>query len=123
LVGEVDVRALAALAVSKGKKLCLPRVDWTAGTMDAVSVPGLGGLERSKHGLMQPGPGAPVVPPDHLDLILVPGLAFDAVLRRFGRGAGYYDRFLARAGQGWGGAAVGVAFEVQIVDALPSDAW
>jgi len=55
------------------------------------------------------------------DLVVVPGLAFDAAGRRLGQGHGYYDRFLF----GLGGTAVtvGLAFSWQLVPEVPVDAW
>lgn len=51
------------------------------------------------------------------DLVVVPGVAFDREGGRIGQGAGYYDRLLARAPAGV--AYVGIAFECQLVDAIP----
>jgi 5-formyltetrahydrofolate cyclo-ligase len=64
---------------------------------------------------------------------VVPGLAFDAAGRRIGHGGGHYDRLLASlrtgaAERGPGGAerrlehppAVGLAFDFQVFDELPS---
>jgi 5-formyltetrahydrofolate cyclo-ligase len=59
----------------------------------------------------------------HPVVVVVPGVGFDARGVRLGRGAGFYDRALAdlrRAGLVY---AVGVAFECQIVPALPAEAW
>lgn len=122
LPGEPDIRPLADLALGAGKRLCLPRVDWSARTMVAAAVGSLAGLEATRHGLMQPPAEAAVVPPDQIDLILVPGMAFDPAGRRLGRGGGFYDRFLASlpAPRPY---LCGVAFDVQIVDALPADSW
>ena len=53
-------------------------------------------------------------------LFLVPGLAFDDRGVRLGRGGGWYDRALARHGSG---TRVGLAYEFQIVPALPEGAW
>ena len=50
-----------------------------------------------------------------LDLILVPGVAFDPGGHRLGRGKGFYDRLLA----GMRGTKCGVALEEQIVAAIP----
>lgn len=55
------------------------------------------------------------------DVVIVPGLAFDAAGRRLGQGHGYYDRFLA--GLGGKGVAVGLAFSWQIIPEVPVDAW
>lgn len=56
-------------------------------------------------------------PVDQIDLIFVPGAAFDPQGYRIGYGAGFYDRFLPRCPQAvW----IGLAYDVQIVaDTLP----
>ena len=56
-------------------------------------------------------------PVDQIDLIFVPGAAFDPQGYRIGYGAGFYDRFLPRCPQAvW----IGLAYEVQIVaDTFP----
>lgn len=56
---------------------------------------------------------------DQVDVILVPGLAFDAAGRRIGRGGGFYDRFLLRLPPAT--LSVGVAFEAQRIDEVPAD--
>ncbi len=56
-------------------------------------------------------------PPESLDCIVVPGIAFDLYGCRIGYGAGYYDRFIARCPQAH---TIGAAFGLQIVaDAFP----
>lgn len=55
------------------------------------------------------------------DVVLVPGLAFDLVGGRLGRGAGFYDRFLADVSPKT--RLVGVAFDEQIVEKTPRDAF
>ena len=55
------------------------------------------------------------IPLDDLDLVLVPGVAFNLGGHRLGRGKGFYDRLL----QNFSGKKIGVAFDEQIVDALP----
>ncbi len=69
--------------------------------------------------LREPAPDA-VVPAslENMDLILVPGLAFDLHGGRLGRGGGYYDRLLStrRAGRT---TTIGVGFEFQLCDRVP----
>jgi 5-formyltetrahydrofolate cyclo-ligase len=55
------------------------------------------------------------VPPNRLDFAIVPGVAFTLEGRRVGRGKGHYDRLLSSVG----GVKCGVAFDEQIVEAIP----
>jgi 5-formyltetrahydrofolate cyclo-ligase len=58
-----------------------------------------------------------VAPPD-LDLVVVPGVAFDEGGRRLGRGRGFYDATLAALRPTT--ATVGLAFDAQVVPSVPS---
>jgi 5-formyltetrahydrofolate cyclo-ligase len=57
-----------------------------------------------------------VAAPRDVELIIVPAVAFDRAGRRLGHGGGHYDRLLAQCA----GLKVGVAFEVQMVEKVPS---
>lgn len=60
------------------------------------------------------------VDPAEIELILVPGLAFDPYGGRMGRGKGYYDRFFARCPHA---LRVAVTSSMQIVDQIPLEPW
>ena len=58
-----------------------------------------------------------LVPTEEIDLVIVPGLAFDLKGNRLGRGAGYYDRFLKILAPEV--PSIGLAFGFQIVEDIP----
>lgn len=73
-------------------------------------------LTPGKFGI--PEPANPVwARPDELDLILVPGVAFDRSGNRLGRGGGFYDRLLPL----YRAARVAIGFDFQTVNALPTE--
>ena len=76
-------------------------------------------LKVGTHGVREPDPArCPIVADARIDWVLVPGLAFAPGGARLGRGAGYYDRWLAAAGPR--PLAIGVAFARQILSTLPT---
>jgi len=78
-------------------------------------------LVKSHYGIHQPHEKhvRPVLLKE-VDLIVVPGLAFDKSGHRLGQGGGYYDRFLEKAPRAI--FTVGLAFDFQVVDELPRHA-
>jgi 5,10-methenyltetrahydrofolate synthetase len=72
-------------------------------------------LSHGQYGIREPGGHCIAIPSNRLDLILVPGVAFDAYGRRLGRGKGFYDQLLESVR----GTTCGVAFDEQIVEAVP----
>jgi 5-formyltetrahydrofolate cyclo-ligase len=69
-------------------------------------------------GLREPVAGAPI-PISIIDLVVVPGLAFDKSGNRLGRGRGFYDRFLAHPE--FTGLTSAFAFEEQFLPEIPVD--
>ena len=74
-------------------------------------------LVRHPFGMLEPDASLPVVEPRELDLVLVPGLAFDRRGFRLGLGGGFYDRFLPHVTA----ATVGIVYAALIVDRVPND--
>ncbi len=90
---EVDLSPVLKATLADGKTLILPRCE-AGGIMTARRIDDFSQLTTGTYGIPEPNPDAPMVPAAEIDLILVPGMAFDALGRRLGRGKGYYDRFL-----------------------------
>lgn len=92
---EIDLMPVLKAVLSAGKKLLLPRCEEDC-RMTAREIGGLEELQNGAYGILEPGNDAPVFPPEDIQLVLVPGLAFDPMGHRMGRGKGYYDRFLTK---------------------------
>ncbi len=118
LANEVDLTPIAIRCFQEGKTVCVPQVDWRLKNMKAVEVHSFDDhiMELDEHGLRTPRDGAPI-PTNLIDLVVVPGLAFDAHGRRLGRGGGYYDRFLSKLRRS--ATSIGLAFEEQMIDQVP----
>jgi 5-formyltetrahydrofolate cyclo-ligase len=74
-------------------------------------------IVSGKFGIREPAPTCIAIPLRDLDLVLVPGVAFDTRGHRLGRGKGFYDRLL----QNFTGKKIGIAFDEQIVEAVPKE--
>ena len=73
-------------------------------------------LKKGALGIAQPVSGD-IVPPENIDLFVVPGIAFDYACNRLGRGKGYYDRYLAGVDK----PVIGLCLDCQLVESLPTE--
>lgn len=117
LLDEPDIAPLLTDALAERKLVCLPRFDVAQGVYFGAQISGRADLAPGRFGALEPHEGCRVVSLKHLDLALVPGIAFDLAGRRLGRGKGFYDRLLA----GVPGHKCGVAFDAQIVVQIPEE--
>jgi 5-formyltetrahydrofolate cyclo-ligase len=117
LKNEPDIAPLIDEALMKGKTVALPRFDAERGRYTPCEVRSRLNLATGPFGVLEPDPQSPVFSAKQLDIILVPGIAFDLTGRRLGRGKGHYDRLLAEVS----GHKCGVCFDAQVVPSVPEE--
>ena len=110
---EVDTRGIISWLLSKGKEVYLPitREEITLGRIRSFSE-----LRPGKFNIMEPREA--IDEEVNLDLIVVPGVAFDESGYRLGFGKGYYDRFLRSFRET---TKLGLAYEFQVLEEVPRD--
>ncbi|KAG7448472.1 5-formyltetrahydrofolate cyclo-ligase [Guyanagaster necrorhizus] len=102
---ELDTSMLVQEIVRSNKTLFVPKIS-SDDSMDFLEIHGaddIKSLPSSLWGIREPGPTWNGFPRrnaldaacDDLDVILVPGVAFDRTLSRLGHGKGYYDRYIS----------------------------
>ena len=124
---EVDLTGLVqGLLGAGGVRVCLPRTDWQSMTLEPVAVENLStDIVVRRYSLREPRADLLPLALGDLDVVIVPGLAFDSTGARLGRGGGLYDRLLARvAGLPAGNrpVSVGVCVDEQVVEKVPVEA-
>jgi 5-formyltetrahydrofolate cyclo-ligase len=117
---EVDTKRMIDETLEMGKKVCVPVVVKGSKRIIASELKEHSALQKGPYGIYQPAENSVrAVPLEDIDLVVVPGVAFDAHKVRLGRGHGYYDRFLSDLPKGT--RTIGLAFDFQVVEKLPRD--
>jgi 5-formyltetrahydrofolate cyclo-ligase len=114
---EPNITPLIDDALRANKAVAVPRYEYGRGRYGAAQITARSQLISGRFGALEPDAGCPAIPLNQLDLVLVPGVAFDLAGRRLGRGKGFYDRLLAEVS----GHKCGVAFDEQIVAEVPEE--
>lgn len=115
---EIDTRPLMDRLRVAGARLALPAFPDRKGPMVFRELVRGADLVPMGFGTFGPGPEAAAVDPD---ILLTPLSAFDAAGNRIGYGKGHYDYALTRLDRIAPRIAVGIAFAVQEVDAVPHE--
>ncbi|HQP91111.1 MAG TPA: 5-formyltetrahydrofolate cyclo-ligase [Candidatus Omnitrophota bacterium] len=117
--GEVDTLRMIKDAMKQGKKVAVPAILKEARELVPSILEDLDAdLKGGPYGVLHPREEyIRPIPLEKIDLVIVPGLAFDVAGNRLGRGMGYYDRFLSRLPKDT--PVIGLAFDFQIIDDFP----
>ena len=113
LAEEADTRRIIGELLARGKRVYLPRTEGKE--MIAVRYEG-GGLCPGKFGVSEPEGEESE---DKPEVCILPLLAADGQFRRLGYGGGYYDKYLS--GKGKGMRKIGICYDFQLTDVLPSE--
>ena len=112
LPGEVQTAAFIERWYQR-KRLFLPLV--VGDDLRLLRYTGPESLRKGAFGIWEPKPDGEEAEEGKIDLIIVPGVAFDAQCHRLGRGRGFYDRLLSSLQA----PKVGVCFDFQLVPSVP----
>lgn len=118
LPDEVDTHGFIDWLIAEGKTVYLPKVI-SDEDMVLCRYTGAESLCEGAFGIMEPL-GEEMPADKVLDVVLVPGMAFDSEGNRLGRGKGYYDRFLKLLTNPRP-KLIGVCFDFQKVDMVPTE--
>lgn len=119
---EVRTRHSLPEALRHGKRIVVPWCVVERHELELFLLEDMSELVEGAYKILEPRPELRQLPgktirPDELDLVMVPGTAFDLRGGRMGQGKGYYDRLLAKVRPD--AQVVGLAFECQIFDEIP----
>ncbi len=116
---EIDTRGLIDRLLDSGRRVFVPRTQPRSRKLILHAYPCR--LERRSFGLDEPAVNEPALDAKAIDsniqVALVLGLAFDSQGYRLGYGGGYFDRFLVDRPF----PAIGLAYDFQLTDRLPTD--
>lgn len=114
---EVETGGLLAAALTEGKRVCFPCV--VDEHLYFYQVLAQEELQAGCFGVCEPDRRADEIDSGEIDLLLIPGVAFDRQGFRLGYGRGYFDRMLGNGN--FSGLRVGFGYDFQLVDALPAE--
>lgn len=119
---EVSTIDIINELLKMGKEIIVPICDTKDYTLIPSRILSMDELSVSYFGIMEPKePFIRPVDPKDIDVILVPGLAFDRNRNRLGHGKGFYDRFLR--GVKDDAIKIALAYDFQILDSIPVEDW
>lgn len=117
---EVDTHDFIKESIEKGKIIVIPISIPETKELKLSHVKDFRELEVGYYDILTPKKEfIRLVDPNSVDLIIVPGVAFDREGYRIGYGGGYYDRFLSKISKEV--PKISIAFDLQLVDKVPRE--
>jgi 5-formyltetrahydrofolate cyclo-ligase len=101
------------------KQVVVPKTDLNHHMIQCCSLTQWDDLIAGAYNILEPRQeNVNEVSPESIDLIIIPGIAFDCQGNRIGHGMGYYDKLLRKI---MNAHRLGLAFEFQIVESIPPE--
>lgn len=110
---EVNTIDIINHALNHNKIICVPKVISKLQGMEVLEIKSLMDLEPGKFGILEPKLGNTIIKGETIDLVLLPGLAFDKEGGRLGYGGGFYDRYLTKITSNT--PKIGIGYDFQII--------
>lgn len=114
---EVDTHKLIDYGIKDGKIIGVPKVIKEKRKIEFFKIRGFEDLKLGYYGILEPIETCEVLSSEEVDLILMPGLAFDKKGGRVGYGGGFYDRYLGAMERKV--PKIAIAYDFQIIDNIP----
>lgn len=117
---EVETRPIIEHALAAGKRIVAPVTDRVQKKLIPLEIKNYPhDLAPGAWGILEPKLYCPSVNPREIDLVLVPGVAFDQAGNRLGYGGGFYDRFLKDLREG--AITIALAYSFQVKGRIPAE--
>ncbi|MBN2602565.1 MAG: 5-formyltetrahydrofolate cyclo-ligase [Candidatus Thermoplasmatota archaeon] len=116
---EVRTHEMIKESIDCGKIVCVPFVKKNEHRIIPIKLENWNDLEIGSYNILEPKQNKlKKFPLEEIELIIVPGIGFDARGNRIGHGMGYYDRLLSITNNCF---KIGLGFHCQIVEYIPAD--
>jgi 5-formyltetrahydrofolate cyclo-ligase len=116
---EADTHKIIKHAIKDRKIICVPRIESKQKGIEIFKIDGFNQLKKGYFGILEPDESCTEVDKKDIDLILMPGVAFDRQGGRVGYGAGFYDKFLSDMNNNVN--KIAVAYHFQVLHDIPMD--
>ena len=125
---EPSTLALIDSLLKSGKRVCLPlctdldEEGHRTGAFDAMEarvITSFDDLTAGAYGIPEPKADTEIVPPEEIDIVILPCVGCDRQCRRIGHGAGYYDKYLTTVRKDC--FTMALCYEEALADELPAE--